>query len=80
MVGGGGEGGLGGGGGCCCCAMGCWVGVPEPDAERVMGICDGLGVCGFGVVLAGTVRVVLEEAIGCVAGIARVDELEDAVG
>ncbi len=56
--------------------MGCWVGAPEPDAERAMGICVGLGDCGFGVVLVGTAHVVLEEAIGCVV----VDELEDALG
>ncbi len=80
LVGGGGEGGLGGGGCCCCCAMGCWIGVPEPDAEQVIGICDGLRVSGFGVVLAGTACVVLEEAIGCVVGVICVNELEDALG
>ncbi len=57
---------LGGGGCCCCCPMGCWIGVPEPDAERAMGICDGLGVCDLGVVLVGPVRTIeLDNATGC---------------
>ncbi len=46
--------------------MGCWVGVPEPDAEQAMGIRDGLGVCGLGLVLVGPVCTVkLDDATGC---------------
>ncbi len=46
--------------------MGCWVGVTEPDAERVMGICDGFRFCGLGVVLVGPVHTVeLDDATGC---------------
>ncbi len=54
------------GGGGCCCVMGCWVGVSEPDAEWAIGICDGFGVCGLGVVLVGPVCTIeLDDAIGC---------------
>ncbi len=80
VVRGGGLDRLDGGGGCCCCVMGCWVGVPEPNAEWAIRICDGLGVCGLGVVLVGSAHAVLKEATGCAAGVVCVIELEDAVG